>query len=114
MNGPINKDKALNILYKDDLELYQIILDNYESLTSEDMDTSFEVSKMAIIQADRWNEISLELCKRAKDLGFTKSDLQNWAYHRYRVLMTIHESSRVIWRQCKEDIRFRANDFYED
>lgn len=108
----LENDRALNILYKDDLELYQTLLDNYETLTQEDIDTSFEVSKMAMMLSDRWNEISLELSKRAKELGFTKSDVQNWAYHRYRVCMTIHEHSRVIWRQCKEDFRTRGDEFY--
>lgn len=110
----MENDKALKILYKDDLELYQTILDNYESLTSDDLETAYEIAKISIIQADRWNEVSLELAKLSKQLGYTKSDLQNWAYHRYRILMTIHESSRVVWRQSKEDLRIRNEDFYGD
>lgn len=106
-------DKALNILYKDDLELYQLILDNYDSLLSDDMDTAYSLAKMSILAADRWNEISFEVTKSYRDFGYAKSDLQNWAYHRYRVLMTIHESCRVVWRQCKEDLRSRSSDFYD-
>ncbi|HAB66572.1 MAG TPA: hypothetical protein DCE23_04310 [Firmicutes bacterium] len=109
----INSDKALNILYKDDLELYQTILDNYESLTSEDIDTAYTLAKIAILQADRWNEISFELTKKYREIGYTKSDLQNWAYHRYRVLMTIHDFCRVVYRQCSEDLRNRGADYYE-
>lgn len=107
------KDRALNILYKADLELYQAILDNYESLVAEDMETAYELAKISILQADRWNEISFELSKKARELGYAKTELQNWAYHRYRILMTIHESCRVVWRQCKETLRSRGSDFYE-
>lgn len=108
----MERDRALNIVYKDDLELYQTILDNYETLISEDIDTAYKLAQMSIIQADRWNEISFEITKRYREFGYAKCDLQNWAYHRYRILMTIHESCRVIWRQCKEDLRSRGSDFY--
>lgn len=109
----MNQDRALNIFYKDDLEMYQTILDNYESLTSEDIETAYQLAQMSILQSDRWNEISFELSKKYRDFGYTKSDLQNWAYHRYRILMTVHENCRVIWRQCKEDLRNRGSEFYE-
>ena len=108
----MDTDKALNILYKDDLELYRDILEVYEGMIPEDIETAYSISKKAILAADRWNEISFEMTKQYRDFGYTKSDLQNWAYHRYRVLMTIHESARVIWRQGKEDLRSRGSDFY--
>lgn len=107
-----NSNRALKNFYKDDLELYQATLDNYESLIPEDLETAYYLAKISILQADRWNDISFELSKNYKDFGYTKSELQNWAYHRYRILMTIHESCRVAWRQCKETLRSRDSDFY--
>lgn len=100
----------LDLIYKDDLEQYQIILDNYEALSSEDGVTAYRLAQMAIVQADRWNEITFESSKAAKELEVSKTNLYNWAYHRYRILMTIHEFCRVVYRQCEEQARERWNE----
>lgn len=100
----------LDLIYKDDLEQYQIILDNYEALSSEDGVTAYRLAKMAIVQADRWNEIAFESSKASKELEVSKTNLYNWAYHRYRILMTIHEFCRVVYRQCEEQARERWNE----
>ncbi len=105
-------DEKVKLIYKEDLEAYQTIFDNYESLTSDDLETAYMLAKMSIIQADRWNEIAFNAEKVNRELGVSKTSLYNWAYHRYRILMTIHESCRVVWRQCKEDFRNRGGDFF--
>lgn len=100
----------LQLFLKEDLEQYQVILDSYELLSSEDGDTAYKLAQMAIIQADRWSEISVNASKIGKEVNVAKTDLYNYAYHKYRVLMTIHEFCRVVYRQCEEQARTRWNE----
>lgn len=100
----MNKIEELG-LFKEDLEQYQIILDNYEALSSEDVTTAYNLAKCCMIQADRWNEIAFSSSKYGKEYAISKTDLYNWAYHKYRILMTVHEFCRVVYRQCSEDLR---------
>ena len=101
---PLNE---INFLFKEDIAQYQMLLDNYESLTPEDGDTAYELAKDLIILADRWNEISLNASKIAKDSSISKTDLYNWAYHKYRILMTLHDFCRVVYKQCSDNARMR-------
>lgn len=105
-------NEKVNLLYKDDLDMYQAVFDTFEGLSSSDMESAYYLAKTSIIQADRWNEIAFNAERVNRELGVSKTSLYNWAYHRYRILMTIHESCRVVWRQCKEDLRSRGDDFY--
>lgn len=100
----LNKIEELG-LFTEDLEQYQIIKDNFESLSTEDGQTAYELAKMCMIQSDRWNEIAFNATKYGKEYSISKTDLYNWAYHRYRILMTMHEFCRVVYRQCSEDLR---------
>lgn len=90
---------------KDDIEQYNFLKDNFEALNSEDGETAYQLAVEMIICADRWSEISLNISKYAKELNVSKTNLYNWAYHKYRILMTMHEFSRCVWRQCSEDAR---------
>lgn len=103
-------NNLLKILFKEDLEQYKFILDNYEALTSDDGATAYKLAQMSIIQADRWSEISLNASKVGKENNISKTDLYNYTYHKYRILMTIHEHCRVVYRQCEEQARCRWND----
>lgn len=102
--------KLLSNIFKEDLKQYHFILDNYEILSSEDGATAYKLAQMSIIQADRWSEISLNASKLGRDNNIAKTDLYNWAYHKYRILMTIHEHCRVVYRQCAEAERCRWNE----
>lgn len=62
----LNKIEELG-LFTEDLEQYQIIKDNFESLSTEDGQTAYELAKMCMIQADRWNEISFNSAKYSKE-----------------------------------------------
>ena len=42
-------------------------------------------------------------------MDVSRTLFEKWAYHKYRILMTIHEDSRVFWRQGKEDLRNSFN-----
>lgn len=103
-------NESVVLLFKEDLEQYQIILDNYQALSSEDGATAYRLAQMAIVQADRWAEISFDASKLYKKAEVAKTDLYNWAYHKYRILMTIHDFCRVVYRQCSEAERCRWNE----
>lgn len=94
-------------IFKEDLEQYQMLLDNYEALSPEDSNTAYQLAKMMIICADRWNEISFNASKYSKEYNVTKSDLQQWAYHKYRILMVLHEFCRVVYKQVCDNERSR-------
>ena len=51
----------------------------------------------------------LDSAKYCTLIDTRKTIFENWAYHNYRILMTIHEFSRVTWRQGKEEFK---NGFY--
>lgn len=97
-------------LFEEDLKQYQMLIDNYESLSSEDGKTAYDLAKMMLSCADRWNEIAFNASKISKENNISKTDLYNWAYHKYRWLMTAHEFCRCVWRQCSESERTRWNE----
>lgn len=100
----------LHLLFKEDLEQYQTLLENYESLVQEDGETAYELAKMMIITADRWNEIAFNSTKYSKEVNLSKTEFYQWAYHRYRILMTLHEYCRVVYKQCSDNRRARWGD----
>ena len=100
----------IQLIFKEDLMQYKLVLDNFEALTSEDGATAYQIAQMSLIQADRWTEIALNASKYSSKTGIAKTDLYNWAYHKYRILSQIHEFSRVVYRQCSESERNRWNE----
>lgn len=96
--------------FKEDIELFNTLMDNYKSLVQEDGDTAFKLAQMMIVLADRFSEICLNVSKYAKEYCIAKTDLYNWAYQKYRILMTTHEFCRVVWKQCCDNERKRWNE----
>lgn len=90
---------------KEDIEQYNSTLNIYEQLDTEDIDLAYDLAKQCLLLADRWNEIMLNSAKYCTLLDTKKTSFESWAYHKYRVLMTMHEFSRVVWRQGKEEYR---------
>lgn len=103
-------NNEIQLIFKEDLEQYQFIIDNVEILSSEDGATAYQLAQMSLIQADRWLEISLNASRLSRKISVAKTDLYNYTYHKYRILMTIHEFCRVIYRQCSEAERCRWNE----
>lgn len=89
---------------KEDIDQYKTLKDNFEALSSDDGDTAYQLAVQMIVCADRWSEITLNVSKYAKELDVSKTNLYNWAYHKYRILMTMHEFCRVVYRQCREEL----------
>ncbi len=97
---------------KDDIEQFNFLKDNFEALNSEDIETAYQLAVKSLIAADRWTEVCKNISNYAKELNSTRTVLYDWAYHKYRILMQIHEFCRVIYRQCREEQRnsFRSEE----
>ena len=90
---------------KDDIVQYNNILEAYNNLETEDIELAYDMAKESLLLADRWNEIMLSSSKYCVIIETSKTSFEKWAYHKYRVLMTMHEFCRVVWRQGKDDLR---------
>lgn len=97
-------------LFKEDLANYNQILTDYESLVSEDGQTAYTLAIKSLLNADRWNEIMLNSSKLAKEHEVSKTALYSYCYHKYRVMMVVHEFCRVVFRNCNEESRNRMNE----
>lgn len=90
---------------KEDLSQYESILEAYSQLETEDIELAYDMATRCLILANRWNEIMLASGKYGTMTGTSKTSFEKWAYHKYRILMTMHEFCRVVWRQGKEEYR---------
>lgn len=99
--------QGLNL--KQDIEDYKVILDNFQSLSSEDGDTAYELAKQALILSDRWSEIAFNSSQYSARYEVSKSSFYDYAYRKYRILIQIHDFCRVVYRQCSENLRSRMD-----
>ena len=90
---------------KEDIKQYNETLEIYNQLETEDIDLAYDLAKESLLLANRWNEIMLDSAKYCTLLDTKKTSFESWAYHKYRILMTMHEFSRVVWRQAKEEYK---------
>lgn len=90
---------------KEDIEQYNFLKDNFEALSSEDGKTAYELAIQMLVAADRWVEICKNISNYAKEMNTTRTALYDWSYHKYRILMNMHEFCRVVYRQCEEEQR---------
>ena len=90
---------------KEDIEQYDLTISTYNNLEPEDVELAYDLAKQSLILANRWNEIMVDSAKYCTLIEVKKSQFENYAYHKYRILMTIHEFCRVVWRQGKEEYR---------
>ena len=95
----------------EDIEFYKYLLSEYESLSSEDYKYAYDLSKQALMTADRWNEIMLDSLKYSKELDILKSKFETWCYQKWKMLMKIHEFCRIVYRQGADGI---TNSFYNE
>lgn len=90
---------------KEDINQYKEVLETYEQLCPEDIDLAYDLAVQCLILADRWNEIMLYSAKYCTLMDISRTLFEKWSYHKYRILMTAHEYSRVVWRQGKEEYK---------
>ena len=58
--------------------------------------------------AQRWSELQAS-SRKIRDLStgdVTLSEIKDFCYQRYRQMQLIHESSRVIWKQANDYLKF--------
>lgn len=96
---------------EEDIKLYEEIIKDFKSLDSSDFTTAYRLSQMALISADRWNEIMLNSTKYSKEIEVTKSEFTSYCYQKYKTLMKIHDFSRIVYRQGSYGIQ---NSFYNE
>lgn len=77
----------------------------FDRLNPEDIELAYDLAKEALLLADRWNEIMLDSAKYCAATKTSKTSFEKWSYHKYRILMTMHEFARVVWRQGKEEYK---------
>lgn len=96
---------------KEDINQYNEKIETYKQLCPEDIDLAYDLAVKCLILADRWNEIMLNSVKYCTlmDIKPSRTLFEKWAYHKYRILMTAHEYSRVVWRQGKEEYKNNFN-----
>lgn len=93
----------------EDIKNYKGLLEGFKSLDSSDFTTAYSLSQVALIMADRWNEIMLNSVKYSKELEVTKSEFTSYCYQKFKMLMKIHDFCRVVYRQGSYGIQ---NSFY--
>lgn len=100
---------------EEDIKLYEEIIRDFKSLDSSDYTTAYKLSQMALISADRWNEIMLNSAKYSKEIEVTKSEFTSYCYQKYKMLMKIHDFSRIVYRQGSYGIQnsFYGEELYE-
>ena len=99
----------MNNLFKEDIDLYKGLVEDFKNLDSADYSTAYTLSQEALIMADRWNEIMLNSVKYSKDLDCTKTDFSNYCYQKFKMLIKIHDFCRVVYRQGVQSMQ---NSFY--
>jgi hypothetical protein len=95
----------------EDIDYYKGIIEDFKNLDSADFTGAYTLSQIALVTADRWNEIMLNSVKYSKELEVTKSEFTNYCYQKFKMLMKIHDFCRVIYRQGSYGIQ---NSFYNE
>lgn len=94
-----------------DIREYDTLFVEYRTLESNDYTTAYDLSKRALILADRWNEIMINGFKYAKELDIAKTKFETYCYQKWKMLMKMHDYCRMIFRQGKDGI---SNNFYNE
>ena len=95
-------------LLPDDCKQFNALAKRYIELTTEDADEAFMIMKESWAMAQRWSELQAS-SRKIRDLApkdITLSEIKDFCYQRYRQMQLIHESSRVIWRQANDYLKF--------
>ena len=95
----------------EDIKIYNGLVEDFSNLDSSDFQTAYSLSQVALLTADRWNEIMLDSVKYSKELEVTKSEFTNYCYQKFKMLMKIHDFCRVVYRQGSYGIQ---NSFYSE
>lgn len=98
-------------MLEEDIKQYDALIVEFKRLSSSDYSSAYNLSQLSLMYADRWNEIMLDSVKYSKELDVTKSDFSSYAYQKYKILMKIHDFTRMVYRQGSYGI---TNSFYNE
>ena len=87
---------------EEDFKQYREISKRFRSVR---MENPVELNELTIdswLLANRWSEIQSMASKIGQECGVSKTDFQNWAYHKYRQLQELHINCRRWYRVAVE------------
>lgn len=90
-------------------KLYNQILQDYEKLKLEDINTLDELRKKSIILASNFITMKSNSDIIARKLKTSKTQFNDWCYQRYRILMEIHTDLSVDLTHSRNDLREFGN-----
>ena len=90
---------------REDCKQFDEVCRYYKNKTPEDIDTLYHLMTDCLILSQRWSDIASNSSLYAKQYGISKTDFQQWAYHRYRNLQEMHVDCRVLYSDAKEDLK---------
>ena len=98
-------------MLEEDIKQYVALIAEFKRLDSSNYVDAYKLAQLSLMYADRWNEIMLDSVKYSKELDVTKSDFVSYAYQKYKILMKIHDFTRMVYRQGSYGI---TNNFYNE
>lgn len=89
-------------IYKQDVAMYNDIVERYDYLQEEDVLGSFQLMKDSIQAYNRWSYIKYDIKRNLKrgEASATKDRLEE----KCRYLKEVHTGSRMIWNKAKEGL----------
>lgn len=89
-------------IYKQDVAMYNDIVERYDYLQEEDILGSFQLMKDSIQAYNRWSYIKYDIKRSLKrgEASATKDRLEEIC----RYLKEIHTGSRMIWNKAKNGL----------
>ena len=89
--------------YKQDLVLYNSIVNRYRNLKENDISGAYQLMKDAHIVSERWSVIREDYRKLLKrgEKAEEKDRLEDMC----KFLKEVHTDARMVWKQGKEDLR---------
>lgn len=97
-------ETELDTIFQEDLNQYYEVAEAYVNLAPEDIETAFELTKKAWVLADRWASLSVNASKLAT-MKVNKTDIKDFCYRKHKMMQSIHEHCRVIYRLGEEDLK---------
>ena len=92
---------GLESIFPEDVKLFNEVFGRYLDIVQEDGNEAFELAKLALALAERWSEIATNV-RKVTTSDYSKTDMKEWAYHKYRDMQFVHEHCRMIWKQANE------------
>lgn len=94
--------------YKQDIVLYNSIVNRYRNLKENDISGSYQLMKDAHIVSERWSVIREDYRKLLKrgEKAEEKDRLEDMC----KFLKEVHTDARMVWKQGKEDLRNNRED----